>query len=514
MTLIEKKNLKKNIDNIIIQFRITDDTIKKINKKERDVFVNQKLLDLNGKFIEWGLKHNLIRNEDITTNSFFTNNKDLISHLNDIGAIGFGGAGIGGAAVAYNVAAAPVFLGFGGGIGAIGAVGAAVIAAPLVISGIAVFGIMKYKENKVINELIKKYDEEILKVSRFYKNRINSIQTKEKANTSKSIEIKEKANTSKSIEIKEQVHIAELVKSIMSYTANIDGTISEKENSIIDKETEKYLINSSKIEELNTNFIDIKELTINEELELFYNNTSIEIHKSFYNTLYGLVFSNLNCIQEKITFLKDVATKFKLDNEFIDQLEKKHSLSEIYENEFALLAILIQISKNLNSISLSAKDLIKYEYFPDIKIHQILKKEYKNLNSKQTINLDLYKKSLSEDQTIYFELFYKISNYDKEVSKENKALLDDFQKYFNISNVNLQILQVKYFNVNDKTLVYYINSNNFGIKDETTVKNSNHGLTKNNFFDKVPQMIDQIFGISNIKINFIGDSKYKNKLEE
>jgi len=177
MNATQKQLLKNEITIQLSKAKITIDNLKQVKQEEREEFINIKLLEVNDASLRWALQKRIISENELKTNRFFTENEMLKEHiLNGV----FATAGIGASGIAFTTATAPVFLGFGGGIGAIGLAGAATIAAPVVLSGIAIFGVIIYRQNQELEELEKYFETEKRKILNFYLDKIDGLKLLEK----------------------------------------------------------------------------------------------------------------------------------------------------------------------------------------------------------------------------------------------------------------------------------------------------------------------------------------------
>lgn len=177
MNETQKTLLKNEITIQLSKAKITADNLRQVKKEEREEFIDIKLLEVNDASLRWALQKQVLSKSELETNKFFTQNK----HINETilnGAIAVTGLGTSG--VAFTTATAPVFLGFGGGVGAIGMAGAATIAAPIALSGLAIYGVFKYQEYKKLERLIEYFEKEKKKILNFYIEKINGIKLLEK----------------------------------------------------------------------------------------------------------------------------------------------------------------------------------------------------------------------------------------------------------------------------------------------------------------------------------------------
>jgi len=177
MDSIQKTLLKNEITIQLSKAKITIDNLKQVKKEERKNFIEIKLLEVNDASLRWALQKHVLSENELRTNKFFTKNKAFNEYILS-GAFITTGLGVSG--FAFTTATAPVFLGLGGGMGAIGIVGVATIAAPIVLSGIAIFGVIKYKENKEIELLVEHFESEKRKILNFYLDKINGLKLLEK----------------------------------------------------------------------------------------------------------------------------------------------------------------------------------------------------------------------------------------------------------------------------------------------------------------------------------------------
>lgn len=110
----EKILLRNEITIQLSRAKVTVNMLKQVKKEERQEFINIKLLEVNDASLRWALQKHVVTQSELTTDKFYTNNK----HLNERVLKGtIATTGIVGSGYAFNVAIAPTFLGFGGGIG-------------------------------------------------------------------------------------------------------------------------------------------------------------------------------------------------------------------------------------------------------------------------------------------------------------------------------------------------------------------------------------------------------------
>lgn len=320
MTLQNKYNLKKELRNLKSKSKLTVDILKNYNEKDRKNHLDKKLLELNIKLIDWGLKNNIINEIDLKLDSFFTENENLINYVDKIGIGAIGAAGIGGGAIAFNVAAAPIFMGFGGGAAAIGGAAALTIAAPIVIASLAIYGVFSYRKNQYINKLIEYFDSESTKIFDFYNSKLS--------------QIKIESTTS----LKENTSVFEDDINIDSNPKQIDISLEEKYKSTIALFGIYVSIakNNGKIKDEYRNYIeDIKNSHINQYPEL-----SKILDKEI------KIFINMDKIN-----LNDLG--------FIIYNDKKINFGELeYENCFKLISLDYFLKKDI--IKFLKNDLIQY----------------------------------------------------------------------------------------------------------------------------------------------------------
>jgi len=173
----EKKKLKNILSSILSKENITFKEIDSIKQDERRNTINNELLRINKIALQWALKNKVLTADELKEEKFITDNKPLSDFIADAG---LGALGVGGAAAIYNVVAAPVFLGFGGGLAAVGLGGAVVIAAPVLVTGLFIYGKAYYKNQKEVEELIKYFNKEKEKIQNFYFSKINNLQSYKK----------------------------------------------------------------------------------------------------------------------------------------------------------------------------------------------------------------------------------------------------------------------------------------------------------------------------------------------
>jgi len=172
MNLKEKQKLKNTLNSMFIKEDVTFKELDSIPKVERQDTINNELLRINKIALQWALQNKLITADELKDEKFITKNKHLTDFIADAG---LGALGIGGATVGYNVAAAPIFLGFGGGFAAIGIGGAAITAAPILLAALFIYGKVHYKNKKEVEELIEYFNTEKIKIQKFYLSKINKM---------------------------------------------------------------------------------------------------------------------------------------------------------------------------------------------------------------------------------------------------------------------------------------------------------------------------------------------------
>jgi hypothetical protein len=171
---VKKKLLKDELVLNISKAKLTEDNMKQVKKEEREKFIEIKLLEVNYAALKWALEKKVVTEEFIENEPFIMNNEMLKAQIFAKG--GLAAAGLGGGGIVFGNLIAPVFLGFGGGIGAIGALGVGMIALPVAAAGLGILAIHKYQENKGINMLIEYFEKEKKEILEFYVDKIEKLE--------------------------------------------------------------------------------------------------------------------------------------------------------------------------------------------------------------------------------------------------------------------------------------------------------------------------------------------------
>lgn len=173
-----QKVLLKN--EITIQFskaKLEVEKLKKIQKEERQKFVDIKLLEVYDAALRWALQKQIVTQMELSTNKFFVDNNHSYENILK-GAIAT--TGVVSSGIAFSVATAPTFLGFGGGISAIGLASGAAIAAPLAVVVLSIYGLKKFKDHKQYEKLVEYFEIEKNKILEFYLNKIDGLKLLDK----------------------------------------------------------------------------------------------------------------------------------------------------------------------------------------------------------------------------------------------------------------------------------------------------------------------------------------------
>ncbi len=181
---LQRANILKNDLSIMLRKIRIDDEITKVKKKDRKEWVDLKLLEINQIALKWALKNNIITNEDIQTDNFFTENSNLTDWIVTSGLIG---GGVAGAAVAGTVAygttlstvTTGVFLGFFTTTTTVATsttyVATAVAgAAPLALAALGEYIYFRSKEKKQIEKLVNFFEKEKEKIYNYYATKITT----------------------------------------------------------------------------------------------------------------------------------------------------------------------------------------------------------------------------------------------------------------------------------------------------------------------------------------------------
>ena len=184
MNATQKTLLKNEIKLQLSKAKITTDNLQQIKKNERDDYIETKLLEVNDACLRWALQKQVISEDQLSIDKFFTDN----SKLNDyILSGGLTGAGAIGATVAYGATLSTVttggFLGFFTTTTTV--VTATTLMAtvtPIALAGAGIYGALKYKENKQNEKLIEHFENEKSKILSFYLNKVDGMKSLENKN--------------------------------------------------------------------------------------------------------------------------------------------------------------------------------------------------------------------------------------------------------------------------------------------------------------------------------------------
>lgn len=336
MTLQNKYNLKKELENLKSESKLTVDILKNYNEKDGKRFVDEKLLELNIMLTNWGLKNHIINEIDLIIDSFFTENENLINYVDKIGIGAIGAAGIGTGAIAFNIAAVPVFMGFGGGVAAIGGVAMVGIAAPIIIASATIYAVFSYRKNQYIKKLIEDFDSEVTKIFDFYNSKLNQIKIESTTSLKKNTSVFEDdinidLNPIKQIEIsleekyKSTIALFGIYISIAKLNGNIKceyrDYIEHIKNSYINQNQELGKIIDKKI----TEFINMDKLNLNDLGLLMYKDEKINFSEVEYENCFKLISLDYFLKKDIIKFLKnDLIQYFKLNENIYKDMAIKY----------------------------------------------------------------------------------------------------------------------------------------------------------------------------------------------
>lgn len=336
MTLQNKYNLKNELKNLKSESKLTVDILKNYNEKDRKNHLDKKLLELNIKLIDWGLKNNIINEIDLKVDSFFTENENLINYVDKIGIGAIGAAGIGGGAIAFNVAAAPVFMGFGGGAAAIGGVAMIGIVAPIVIASATIYAVFSYRKNQYIKKLIEDFDNEVTNIFDFYNSKLSQIKiestTSLKENSSVfEDEINIDLNPIKQIEISLEEKYKSTIALLGIYISisKIDGKIKDEYRNYIEDIKNSYINNNAELSKVLDKeiikFINMEKIDVNELAFLIHKDEKINFGVMEYENCFKLIQFNYFSKKEMIKFLeKDLVQYLKLSENVYKDMAIKY----------------------------------------------------------------------------------------------------------------------------------------------------------------------------------------------
>jgi len=206
MNATQKTLLKNEIKLQLSKAKITTDNLQQIKRDERDDYIETKLLEVNDACLRWALKNNIVTQNELQTNKFYTENTKLV----EIIASGtfLTGSGVAAASIFTTIATSTVTTSVAGtglaglvssstlagwGLGsvattvtttatAITATTIAATAAPIALAGAGIYGALKYKQNKQNKTLIEYFENEKSKILSFYFNKINDMKSLENKN--------------------------------------------------------------------------------------------------------------------------------------------------------------------------------------------------------------------------------------------------------------------------------------------------------------------------------------------
>lgn len=373
MTLQNKYNLKKELENLKSESKLTVDILKNYNEKDRKRFVDEKLLELNIMLTNWGLKNHIINEIDLKIDSFFTENENLTNYVDKIGIGAIGAAGIGTGAIAFNIAAAPVFMGFGGGVAAIGGVAMVGIAAPIIIASATIYAVFSYRKNQYIKKLIEDFDSEVTKIFDFYNSKLNQIKIESTTSLKKNTSVFEDdinidLNPIKQIEIslEEKYKSTIALFGIYISIAKNDGKIRDEYKNEIETFKKLHSENNEELgkllDEKIIQFSEMEKIDIEGLISIIKKDEKINFGSTEYENCFKLITLDYFSKKEMIEFLK---------KDFVQYLK-------LTENEYKKMAI-----KYLNYNSCVV-------YYNDIKEEIIIKHKEKERNKQNDLKGDSF----------------------------------------------------------------------------------------------------------------------------
>ena len=336
MTLSDKINLKKELKNLKSESELTVDILKQYEEKDRQKFVDEKLLELNIFLIKWGIKNNLINEIYLNKDIFFTENHNLTNFINNVGVGSISVLGIGGSAIAFNVATAPVFMGFGGGIAAIGGGAALAIASPIVIASATIYGYLYYKKNQKIKKLIQYFDDKVTKVFDFYNFKLDQIRIESSndlllENSSEFEEAIIIDSNPKEIEISLEEKYKAIIALFGIYIsiAKINEKMKDEYRDYIEHIKKSYINHNQELGKILdkeiTKFINMDKINLNELGLLIYKDEKINFGELEYENCFKLISLDYFLKKDIIKFLKnDLIQYFKLNENIYKEMAIKY----------------------------------------------------------------------------------------------------------------------------------------------------------------------------------------------
>jgi hypothetical protein len=335
MTLRNKYNLKKELENLKSKSKLTLDILNNYNEKDRKRFIDQKLLELNIMLTNWGLKNHIINEIDLKTDRFFTENENFINYVDKIGLGAIGAVGIGGGTIAFNIAAAPVFMGFGGGVAAIGGVAMVVIAAPIVLAGLTIYGVFSYKKNQYIKKLIEYFDSEVTKIFDFYNSKLSQIKIESTISLKENTSVLEDDINIDSNPKQIDISLEEKYKSTIALfgiyisIAKINGNIKDEYKDYIEYIKNSYINYNQELGKILdkeiTKFINMDKVNLNELGFLIYKDEKINFGELEYENCFKLISLDYFLKKDIIKFLKnDLIQYFKLNENIYKEMAIKY----------------------------------------------------------------------------------------------------------------------------------------------------------------------------------------------
>jgi hypothetical protein len=335
MTLQNKHNLKIELKNLKSESKLTVDILNNYNEKDRKRFVDEKLLELNIMLTNWGLKNHIINEIDLKTDSFFTENENLINYVDKIGIGAIGAAGIGTGAIAFNIAAAPVFMGFGGGFAAIGGVAMVGIAAPIIIASATIYAVFSYRKNQYIKKIIVDFDNEVTNIFDFYNLKLSQIKIESTTSLKENTAVFEDDINIDSNPKQIDISLEEKYKSTIALfgiyvsIAKINGKIKDEYRNYIEHIKDSYINNNAELSKVLDKeiikFINMGKIDLNELAFLIHKDEKINFGLMEYDNCFKLITLDYFSKKEMIKFLeKDLVQYLKLNNNVYKDMAIKY----------------------------------------------------------------------------------------------------------------------------------------------------------------------------------------------
>jgi len=176
MENIQKKILKNELKLQLSKAKITEDNLGQVKKEERVKFIEIKKLEIEHACLIWALQKNLISEDNFASHKFSSDDEELLEYANG----GLATAGTAGAIGAFYTTLGTAVSGGFCGIGAtttiaITSVTIAATAAPIVLAGCGIFGVIKYREYQEKIKLIEHFENEKEDILNYYLNIIDEV---------------------------------------------------------------------------------------------------------------------------------------------------------------------------------------------------------------------------------------------------------------------------------------------------------------------------------------------------